>query len=80
MKLSRDPRMIGAWLVGAISLIIYTLTMAPTVAFWDVGEFISTSYILGIPHPPGAPTFVLLGRIFTMIPTPFGVAAEVNFI
>ncbi len=72
--------MIGAWLVGAISLIIYTLTMAPTVAFWDVGEFITTAYTLGVPHPPGAPTFVLLGRLFTMVPSPFGVAAAVNFI
>jgi hypothetical protein len=80
MKISRDPRIIGAWLVGAVSLIIYTLTMAPTVAFWDVGEFITTAYTLGIPHPPGAPTFVLLGRLFTMVPSPFGVAAEVNFI
>ncbi|MCK4771298.1 MAG: DUF2723 domain-containing protein [Candidatus Latescibacteria bacterium] len=80
MKFSRDPRVAGAWLVGGASLIIYTLTMAPTVAFWDVGEFISTAYTLGVPHPPGAPTFVLLGRLFCMVPTPFGVAAEVNFI
>ncbi len=77
---SRDLRKIGAWFVGIVTLAVYALTVAPTVAFWDVGEFIATSFNLGIPHPPGAPTFVLLGRLFTLIPTPLSVAAEVNFI
>ncbi len=77
---SRDLRTIGAWFVGIVTLAVYALTVAPTVAFWDVGEFIATSFNLGIPHPPGAPTFVLLGRLFTLIPTPLSVAAEVNFI
>ncbi|MFC1544286.1 DUF2723 domain-containing protein, partial [Gemmatimonadota bacterium] len=80
MKRAPDPRIVGAWLVGLASLVIYTLTIAPTVAFWDVGEFVATSLVLGVPHPPGAPTFVLLGRLFTLAPTPFGPAAEVNFI
>lgn len=77
---SRDFRTLGAWFVGIVTLAVYALTVAPTVAFWDVGEFIATSFNLGIPHPPGAPTFVLLGRLFTLIPTPLSVAAEVNFI
>ena len=80
MERERDPRTIGAWAVGLTTLVIYTLTTAPTVAFWDVGEFIATSVTLGVPHPPGAPTFVLLGRLFTLIETPFGVAAQVNWI
>ena len=80
MKLSRDPISLGAWLVGGFSLIVYTITIAPTVAFWDAGEFIAAAYTLGITHPPGAPTFILLGRLFSMVPTPFGVAAEINFI
>ena len=77
---SRNLRTIGAWFVGIVTLAVYALTVAPTVAFWDVGEFIATSFNLGIPHPPGAPTFVLLGRLFTLMPTPFNVAAEVNLI
>jgi tetratricopeptide (TPR) repeat protein len=76
----RGPRIVGAWIVGLASLVVYTLTVAPTVAFWDVGEFIATAVTMGVPHPPGAPTFVLLGRLFTLAPTPFGVAAEVNYI
>ena len=47
---------------------LYTRTMAPGLTFWDCGEFITCSYILGVPHPPGSPLYVLLGRIFTLLP------------
>jgi tetratricopeptide (TPR) repeat protein len=53
--------------------------MAPTLVFWDSGEFIATAYILGIPHSPGTPLFTLFGRVFSMLPLPLGVAARVNF-
>ena len=54
--------------VFLFTLAIYTITLTPTVPFWDSGEFIATSYILGVPHAPGTPLYVLLGRIFTLIP------------
>ncbi len=56
------------------------MTMAVTVSFWDSGEFISVSYILGIPHSPGTPLYVLVGRVLTMLPLPMSVAQKVNFL
>jgi hypothetical protein len=55
------------WLTFVIALITYTLTLEPTVSFWDCGEFISASYRLQICHPPGAPLFLMLGRLFSVM-------------
>ena len=63
-----------------IPLILYILTMAPTTSFWDCGEFIATSYILGVPHPPGAPLYLLLGNILSSIPIFSDIGARVNLI
>ncbi|MEN3045471.1 MAG: DUF2723 domain-containing protein [Candidatus Hydrothermales bacterium] len=54
-----------------ITFSIYLKTTAPTIVFWDVGEFLATSYILGVPHPPGTPLYVIIGRFFALIPLPF---------
>ena len=55
----------GVFLLAAI---VYFIPLTPTVPFWDSGEFIAVSYILGVPHPPGAPLSVLLGRLATLMP------------
>jgi len=54
-----------------ITFTLYLKTTAPTIVFWDVGEFLATSWILGIPHPPGTPFYVILGRFFALLPIPF---------
>jgi hypothetical protein len=55
------------WITFVIALATYTLTLEPTVSFWDCGEFISASYRLQICHPPGAPLFLMVGRIFSLM-------------
>ena len=63
-----------------ISFIVYFDTMAPTVSYWDCGEFIAVAHTLGVPHPPGSPLFLLLGRIASMIPISTDVAFRVNIL
>uniref|UniRef100_UPI004048971C DUF2723 domain-containing protein n=1 Tax=Polaribacter sp. TaxID=1920175 RepID=UPI004048971C len=57
---------ITGWIIFAIALITYTLTLEPTVSAWDCGEYISTSVKLEVGHPPGAPLFQMLGAFFAM--------------
>jgi tetratricopeptide (TPR) repeat protein len=54
--------------------------MAPTVSFWDCGEFIATAFSLGVPHPPGSPLYLIIGRIFSLIPISSDIAFRVNII
>ena len=70
---------ITGWIIGLVSCAVYVLTMEPTGSLWDTGEFISCAYKLGIPHPPGAPLFIMLGRLFTLF-TPGDAAIGVNLL
>ena len=54
------------WLIFVISTTVYLLTLEPTVSFWDCGEFILSAFKLQVGHPPGAPLFLMLGRVATL--------------
>jgi tetratricopeptide (TPR) repeat protein len=84
-RLVDDPRFrlrhrLTAAAVFLCALVLYTLTMAPTTSFWDCGEFIASSWSLSVPHPPGAPFYLLLGRLFSMLPIAADIGARVNFL
>ena len=63
-----------------VSLVTYFRTVAPTVSFWDCGEYIATAFTLGVPHPPGAPFFLILARLFSMMPIGEDIAYRVNLL
>lgn len=54
------------WFTFVIALITYTLTVEPTMSFWDCGEYIATAAKLQVGHPPGAPLFQMIGAFFAM--------------
>lgn len=72
-------RIIG-FFVFAASLVVYIMTVQPTTSFWDCGEFIASAYGLQVPHPPGTPFFLILGRLFSMIPFADNIGLRVNMI
>jgi len=80
---SRDPRLLRppygiAAIVGVLVFALYAVTLAPTTAFWDTSEYIATAEIMGIPHPPGNPLFVVLARAWSILLAPLGLSVAVR--
>ncbi|MDH3297772.1 MAG: DUF2723 domain-containing protein, partial [Gemmatimonadota bacterium] len=67
---------------GAAVWIVYVVTLGPTTAWWDTSEYIATAQILGIPHPPGNPLFVIIGRAWLVLTawTGIEVATRINLL
>jgi hypothetical protein len=68
------------WAVATflVVFVIYWLTLAPTTAFWDTSEYIAAAYVLGIPHPPGNPLFVMLAHTWGLLPLAASYAERIN--
>jgi hypothetical protein len=79
MTQSRLHKIIG-FIVFLIAAFTYFSTVQPSVSFWDCGEFISSSYLLQVPHPPGTPFFLIVGRVLSMIPFVANIGLRVNTI
>ncbi|HLU25090.1 MAG TPA: DUF2723 domain-containing protein, partial [Longimicrobiales bacterium] len=74
------PPYLAAGIAALAVWILYVVTLAPTTWFWDTSEYIATAHILGIPHPPGNPLFVVLARAWELLlaPTGLSVAVRIN--
>ena len=70
---------IVGWMVFLFATTVYYLTLEPTTSLWDCGEYITTAYKLEVGHPPGAPLFMMLGRLFTIFASNESAAFMVNF-
>lgn len=62
------------------ALVLYLMTVAPTASFWDCGEFIAIANRLQVSHPPGAPFYMLVGRLFSMFVPTESIAYAVNLV
>jgi tetratricopeptide (TPR) repeat protein len=67
-------------LVYLVSFVVYLMTVQRSIPFWDCGEFIAASAILGVPHPPGFPLMVMIGRLATLLPFVADMAFRVNLL
>ena len=74
---ARTPYLL-ALAAGVAVFLFYALTLGPTTWFWDTSEYIATAHIMGIPHPPGNPLFVLLARAWELLLAPFGLSPAVR--
>ena len=72
-------RIAGA-VVFLSALVVYAITVQPTMSFWDCGEFLACAYTVGVPHPPGAPLHILVGRLFTMMPFFQDIGLRMNYL
>src|SRR2546423_10696036 len=73
-----EPAYTAAAIAAALVFTLYLLTLSPSVAMWDTGEYMAAVKVLGIPHPPGNPFFVLLAHAFASLPIPVSYAARIN--
>ena len=68
------------WALATFALVgvVYILTLAPTTAFWDASEYIAAAKVIGIPHPPGNPLFVIMAHVFGLLPLAESYAVRIN--
>jgi Protein of unknown function (DUF2723) len=77
MNYNKLNNLVG-WFVFLIATTVYLITLEDTVSLWDCGEYITAAYKLEVGHPPGAPLFMILGRIFSFFAEPDMVAVWIN--
>jgi hypothetical protein len=80
-ELDYRPSYLAATITAAVIFVLYLVTLSPSTAMWDTSEYIAAAYVLGLPHPPGNPLFVLIGRFFAILPLgSLSVAVKINIL
>lgn len=79
-ELDYRPSYRAAAIVAAAVMLLYIVTLSPNTAMWDTSEYMVAAYRLGLPHPPGNPFFVLIGRVFSILPIAPNVAMRINLL
>ena len=72
------PSYRAAGIAALAVFLLYFFTIAPSTAMWDTGEYMAAAKVLGLPHPPGNPLFVLLANVFGKLPLPGNYAQHIN--
>ena len=72
------PSYRAAGIAALAVFLLYFFTIAPSTAMWDTGEYMAAAKVLGLPHPPGNPLFVLLAHVFGLMPLPGNYAQHIN--
>ena len=79
-RAAERPPYLLAVLAGLTVLVGYVLTLAPSVTFWDAGEFIASAHILGVPHPPGTPLYILVAHSWDVLIPWLATAVKLNLL
>jgi len=74
----KNINIILGWIIFLIATGVYFVTLEDTVSLWDCGEYITAAYKLEVGHPPGAPLFMVIGRMFSFFADPTDVAVWIN--
>ncbi len=77
-ELDYRPSYLAGTIVSLVMFVLYLVTLSPSTAMWDTSEYITAAYTLGLPHPPGNPLFVLIGRVFAILPIATTTAVRIN--
>src|SRR5438045_2888312 len=75
-----QPEYLAAAIATLLVFVLYLVPLSPSVSMWDAGEYMAAIKVLGIPHPPGNPFFMLLGHAFASLPIPASYAARINIL
>ncbi len=73
-----EPSYKAAAIAALAVFVLYFVTISPSTAMWDTGEYMAATKVLGLPHPPGNPFFMLIGHVFGMLPVPGSYAQHIN--